>query len=202
MGGKYKAIPVDRIRELYRPDFEAGTLTALVRVNRSIRAGMVIQATPDQRALYARVRIDGQRLALHRVLWSLRYNRDPGPSMVVDHINGDTRDNRIGNLRIASKSENSKNRKTWSSSGLRGVYLRPRAGGAVAYRVTIHRTVTENGEKTSKMYDFGTFQCPKDAKRAYLEAIDRFGDMEYLRDGQKGDGVEAIIMTEHTNAEV
>ncbi len=199
MGGKYREIPLDRVRELYSADFEAGTLTARVRINQKTRAGAVVQATPDQRSQYKRVTVDGVRFYLHRILWSLRYGRDPGQNMVIDHMNGNTRDNTIANLRLASKSQNSMNRKTWAKSGLRGVYRRARAGGAFAYEVSIHRSETVDGVRISKTHSFGTFSCPREAKKAYLEAVDRFGDLEYLRDGQKGDGVEAVLLEEYTS---
>jgi len=196
----YQPIDLDRVRALYRPDFERGVLVALVRVNQRIRPGDIIASSPESKRGYKRVSIDKKRYYLHRVLWSLRYDRDPGPNMVVDHINGDTRDNRIDNLRLCSKSQNSKNRKTWSSTGLRGVYRRSRAGGGVAYEVCIHRSETVDGVRIGRTHSFGTYSCPREAKQAYLEAVDRFGDLEYLREGQRGDGVEAIILEEIKNA--
>tara|TARA_R100001463_G_scaffold14852_1_gene39057 strand:+ start:3608 stop:4210 length:603 start_codon:yes stop_codon:yes gene_type:complete len=195
----YRPIDLDRVRALYRPDFERGALVALVRVNRRVPAGREIIATPDQRSAYKRVTVGPDRLYLHRVLWALRYDRDPGKDMVVDHIDGDTRNNTIDNLRLCSQSENAKNRRTWSSTGLRGVYRRARAGGGAAYEVAIHRSETVDGVRVSRTHNFGTFSCPRAAKKAYLEAVDRFGDLDYLRDGQRGDGVEAIILKEYDN---
>lgn len=192
---RYAPIPIDRVRELYTPDFEAGTLTAKIDINRCTSAGTVIAANRAHKADYQMVKVDRARFYLHRVLFALATNTEPG-DMIVDHVNGDTKNNSLANLRLASKSENSKNRKTWSKTGLRGVYRRARAGGGVAYEVSIHRTATVNGKKVSKTHNFGTFSCPRAAKKAYLEAIDRFGDMDYLRDGQKGDGVEAILLEE------
>ena len=191
---RYAPIPIDRVRELYTPDFDAGTLTARIDINRCTSAGTVIAANRSNKAAYQMVRVDRARFYLHRVLFALA-KREPG-DMIVDHIDGDTKNNSISNLRLASKSQNSKNRKTWSSTGLRGVYRRARAGGGVAYEVSIHRTTTVDDKKVSKTHNFGTFSCPRAAKKAYLEAIDRFGDMDYLRDGQKGDGVEAILLEE------
>lgn len=200
MPAPYKTIPIERVRELYAPDFDHGALVARVRINRSTPAGTTISASPNMRAKYQRVTIDGVRLYLHRVLWSMFHDRDPGTDGMVDHIDGDTKNNRISNLRLVNRSENAKNRRTLTATGIRGVYRRARAGGGQAFEVKIHRTETVDGVKVHRTHYFGTYQCPVKAKKAYLEAVDRFGDLEYLRDGQRGDGVEAIILEEIRNA--
>jgi hypothetical protein len=58
--------------------------------------------------------------AYHRVLYILHTGEDPH---VVDHINGDPRDNRIENLRAANPSQNQHNRRMDSTnkSGVKGV---------------------------------------------------------------------------------
>ncbi len=45
----------------------------------------------------------------HRIIWSLYHNRKILPHEQIDHINGDRSDNRIGNLRIVTPAENSRN---------------------------------------------------------------------------------------------
>jgi hypothetical protein len=63
-----------------------------------------------------------KKFKAHRVAWALHYGR--WPTAVIDHINGDPLDNRIGNLRDVEQSENLKNMriKRAHSSGVLGVY--------------------------------------------------------------------------------
>ena len=53
---------------------------------------------------YKQGRIDGVAYLAHRVAWAIC--KGEWPSGVIDHINGDTSDNRIENLRDVSQSEN------------------------------------------------------------------------------------------------
>lgn len=61
------------------------------------------------------------RLSAHRIAWAIHYG--VWPKGEVDHINGDTSDNRIKNLRAVSTSENSKNKSKYrnNTSGITGV---------------------------------------------------------------------------------
>ncbi len=82
--------------------------------------------------------------------------------MDVDHINGDGLDNRRENLRIVTRSQNLRNRKTFknSKSGFKGVIFNPVNG------------------KWKAIINLGTFDTSEEAAKAYDEAIKKlFGPL-------------------------
>jgi hypothetical protein len=94
---------------------------------------------------------------MHRLLLN------PPEGVEVDHINGNTLDNRRANLRICTHAENSRNRRgrSNSKSGVKGVT--PYPGG---WRATIN----VNG----KNVHLGCFTNIDDAAEAYDEAATRY----------------------------
>lgn len=71
---------------------------------------------------YRHIRIHGRRYLAHRLAWF--YICGTWPASDIDHRNGEKDDNRISNLRLATRSENGQNRRqaqSHSKSGLRGV---------------------------------------------------------------------------------
>jgi hypothetical protein len=54
----------------------------------------------------------GRWLKAHRLAWLMFYGHDPG-GRDIDHINQGKADNRIGNLRLATRSQNAANNKKW-----------------------------------------------------------------------------------------
>lgn len=88
----------------------------------------------DERLIYARRHLpagsEKTYAALHREVAERACGPIP-PGMVVDHINGDTLDNRRANLRITTDQHNRWNRHRAyrnSSSGIVGVVFRPEMG--------------------------------------------------------------------------
>ena len=55
------------------------------------------------------VKINQSRFCCHRVVFALNYNKDPWPNE-IDHIDGNSINNRPENLRIATRSENACNK--------------------------------------------------------------------------------------------
>lgn len=86
--------------------------------------------------------------------------------MVVDHINGDTLDNRKANLRVCTKNENNKNKS--SKRKFKGVRM---VGGGYQASITADR----------KVLYIGFFTREEDAARAYNEmALKHFGEFAKL----------------------
>jgi len=121
---------------------------------------------------YRRLKIDGRRMLVHRVIWKLVYGEDPAAD--IDHINGQRDDNRLVNLRLANRRQNQQNRSGKKGGLPKGVYQ--------------HR----NGRFVAqiKAVDFpqylGTFDTAKEAHDAYaVAALQNFGDYACLIERSK-----------------
>jgi len=60
----------------------------------------------DLKAPYATAKFKGKLLVATHIIWALTHGEWPGNESVVDHINGDTHDNRLINLRLLSRKAN------------------------------------------------------------------------------------------------
>jgi hypothetical protein len=94
----------------------------------------------------------------HRLAWFLAYRQSPPD--VIDHINGNPSDNRLANLRPATRTQNLINSKLRvdNSSGFKGVSWNKKSEKWVA-QIQIR----------GKRHRIGFFDCPREAHHAYME---------------------------------
>ena len=104
---------------------------------------------------YKVCRISGKTHRLHRLIWLYHYGEWPKDD--IDHINGIRNDNRIENLRKATRGQNNYNKGSTpnTSSKYKGVYRR-RGNKFVA-------EIRKDGIK----YYLGSFDCEAKAAKAY-----------------------------------
>lgn len=114
---------------------------------------------------YRMLKINGRRYSEHRLAWF--YVHGQWPAGDLDHVDGARANNRIVNLREASRSQNIFNSKlVRSSSGVRGVTWNKR-----------ERRWKANLKKDQQVIHLGTFETLPDAIAARAEAAKRhFGD--------------------------
>lgn len=98
----------------------------------------------------------------HRVVWAIANGKWPDDQ--IDHVDGDRSNNRLCNLREATRSQNQMNRPTQSNntSGVKGVSFHKPSNRWRAH-------VKVNG----KQMCMGVFRDKESAKNAYIEGIKR-----------------------------
>lgn len=112
-----RVLTVERLRSVLDYDPATGLFRWKIRTALRTKVGDVA-GTPIKGG-YIRIRVDGEKILAHRLAWF--YVTGKWPKRLVDHINGETSDNRFVNLREATPVQSNFNRKSWGASRHKGV---------------------------------------------------------------------------------
>jgi hypothetical protein len=151
----------ERLKELADYDPETGVFTWRASRPRARKGAIAGTKRPDG---YWAIAIDCKLCYAHRLAWL--YMTGKWPTADIDHINGNKSDNRIANLRQATRSQNKANTPPprHNTSGLKGVSLEGRRWKAQI-------------ERDGKKCHLGLFDTPEEAYAAYCKAArEHFGE--------------------------
>jgi len=158
--------PTLKVRLNYEP--ETGIFTWLHRVetnrfdktwNKRFAGKVAGDLKPNG---YWYIQLDGKRYLAHRLAWLYVYG--VLPESELDHVNRDTADNRIANLRLATRSQQNHNvkKKKNNTSGFTGVDWHPKTK---KWRASIY---------FGRRISLGLFNNIDDAALAYRQASLRY----------------------------
>jgi hypothetical protein len=124
--------PIERVRELLSYFPETGLFKWKVTLSNRAKAGSNAGA-PNNKG-YVEIKIDNVRYKAHRLAWFYVYGEDPS-SNEIDHEDLNKGNNKIGNLRLATRKQNNENIGTPrnNTSGVRGVSYQKKDSRWTAY---------------------------------------------------------------------
>lgn len=162
-------IDINELRRRLSYDAETGLLRWLDPVSRAVKAGTI---AGNHTKCYVHVKINGTLYGAHRLAWAIHHGE--WPKMLVDHIDGDPHNNRISNLRLATKSQNNWNssKRKDNKTGFKGVSIRE--NGRFRAKIAAH----------GKVYSLGVYETPEEAHEIY-ELAAHLLHGEFARPGAK-----------------
>ena len=156
MADKYSNLTQERLQQLYTYDPDTGLLMSR-RHNRTVGYN---------HNGYLVVELEKKHIRIHRIVWMIVHDRWPNP--MLDHINGNRKDNRLCNLREVTSKQNLENRgASITKSGL------PRSGyKGVHWNRFTKKWVASIGHDKKVIY-LGSFTDPQKAFFAYRQVAQK-----------------------------
>lgn len=154
-----KELPsIKELRERFSYNPETGEIRYREATNRT-RVGSVAGSLSERGYRY--IQFKGRKYMAHHIAWAMHYGEWPPERVEIDHENRDASDNRIDNLRLASRSQNNLNRGRLRNNraGLKGVTFHKSMG---RWRATI--------SVDGRHKHIGYYPTPEEAHAAYVKA--------------------------------
>lgn len=153
-----------RLKQLFSYDAESGVFTRIAKSGPNSKIGEAAGWVGGHGRIY--IKIDGACYLGHRLAWL--YVHGEFPEAEIDHINMDPQDNRISNLRCATRSQNLANqeRTQLNKSGFKGVN----------FHKASNKFTAQISYQGKKLY-LGIFDTPEEASAIYKSrAQELFGE--------------------------
>lgn len=171
---RVNGITLERLREMYVYD-DSTPAAPLVRIGRAKGPKPKEGRIADE---YRRVSVGNRQYLTSRLVWI--YFHGPIPeNMQVDHINRDKQDNRIENLRVVTRADNTRNTHVKGKSVYRGVYWNARRG----------KWGAELRNAEGKSVHLGLYDTEEDAATAYDMAMSLFFGSGHIHPTNASEGL-------------
>ena len=170
-----KNVDVDKLKEVFRLKN-----SNLERINYRYPNGKwtVVESKNNTNNGYCFVSFNKGVIQYHVIVWVLTTGEDIPKGMEIDHINGNKIDNRIENLRLVNRRENTQNKKIHRQGKLPGCYYHKQ-----------HNKFMSAIQIYGEHIYIGYFATEKKAHQAYkiaCENINLYNDRESFRTLIKG----------------
>lgn len=116
---------IEELRRLFSYNPKSGELTWKVSPCNSVKVGQ--RTGKDNGNGYLKMQYKGNKMYAHRVAYAIYHGVVP---KTIDHVNGDSLDNRICNLRSCTQKQNTRNQKVrnTNTTGVNGVSFDKKRG--------------------------------------------------------------------------